>query len=271
MKKTGMIFVFAIFSILFLNFASAYFPGSLYLGRGGDLIDNIVIAGAPVLEALFGGYTESAGEFSSGEILFIKFLLFLIMFVVIQSVLKRVPAFKDNLAVIGILAVAIPLIAIRFMSANNMIYSVLLPYGTLGIALTTILPFMIFFWFIHQTGLHGTGRRVSWIFFTIVFLVLWANRTDEIGDIGNQIYAWTSLAMILVLIFDKQLHTYLELSQLKGFFSKADNIAIASLKAEYNNLKSSVGAASDKDIQKRLREIEKELKHYKIHTEVRIS
>jgi hypothetical protein len=181
------------------------------------------------------------------------------MFVVIQSVLKRVPAFKDKLAVIGILSVAIPLIAIRFMSANNLIYGVLLPYGTLGIALTTILPFMIFFWFIHQTGLHGTARRVSWIFFTIVFLVLWANRTDEIGDIGNQIYAWTSLAMILVLIFDKQLHAHMELDKLKKLFNDDRIARIADLKIEHHRLVTS-GRADDPDVKKMIEKVEKELK-----------
>lgn len=263
MKKTGMIFVFAFLSILFLNLVSAYSPyggGFYYLGRGGDVISNIVTAGAPILEVLFGNYTESIGDFSSGEILFMKLLIFLILFVILQTVLKKVDLFKDNLAVVGILAVSISLISIRFMSANNLFYGVLLPYGTLGIALTTILPFFIFFLFIHNTGMKGTGRRISWIFFVIIFLVLWANRTTEIGDIGNQIYLWTTISMIGVLIFDKQLHAYLELEKLKKMFSGTKDSQINGLKLKLHNLELLPLEKRDKRYNKEIDTVKKTLK-----------
>lgn len=262
MKKTRMFFVFTFLSILFLNFVSAYvYPQYYYSSR--NVIDNIITAGAPVLELLFGDYTGSTGEFSSGEMLFLKFLLFFMMFVIIQAVLKKIDMFKDNKAVIGILSVAIPLIAVRFMSANQLVYMILPAYGTLGIALTVILPFLIFFFFIHNTNLRGLGRRICWLFFITAFIVIWLNRADEVGTLGNQIYGWTIFVMALVAIFDKRLHSYLSLYELNKFFHHTDTSHIAGLKAEYRALKNTPDYATDKDIMKRLYEIEKELRTYK--------
>ena len=256
-----MIFVFAIFSILLLNLVSAYSPygwGFSYLGRGGDIVDNLVNAGAPVLELLFGGYTESVGDMSSGEMLFLKFLLFILMFVVIQAVLKKVDLFKNNLAVVGIISIAIPLISIRFMSANQLIYMVLPSYGALGIALTTILPFFVFFFFIHNTGMGSVGRKVSWAFFIIIFLVLWSNRTEEIGDIGNQIYFWTMIGMILIVWQDKRIHSYLEIGKFKKAFKTTDNAAAAALLTEYHNIK--ISGVKSPYTDARLKELEKQAK-----------
>ena len=262
MKKTGMIFTFAIFSILCLNFASAYFPGSLYLGRGGDIIDNIVTAGAPVLEMLFGGYTESVGEYSSGEILFIKFLLFLMMFVIIQTILKKIDLFKDNLAVVRILSVAIPLLSIRFMSANNLIYGIMLPYGTLGIVLTTILPFLIIFLGLHLSNAQGLARRIIWMCTITVYVVIWFNRAENISDLGNQIYFWLTVIMILMFILDKRIHSYFQMYETGKFIHNADQSHIASLHAEYLTLKNTPNYQQSKPIMKKLRDLEKELRSY---------
>jgi hypothetical protein len=215
MKKFRGFFIFAFSLVLLANLASAYnYPSYYYSSR--DIFDNIITAGAPILELLFGGYTESIGEFSSGEILFIKLLIFILMFVIIQVILKNMPFFEDNLTVIGILSVAIPLIAIRFMSANNLIYGIMLPYGVLGVALTTILPLIIFFFFVHNTTLHKTGRRIWWIFFLIIYLVLWLNRTDQISDLGNQIYSWVIVALIINIFLDGRIHAYIGLNTLKS-------------------------------------------------------
>lgn len=235
MKKFRGFFVCALFLVLFANLASAYiYPSYYYSGR--DILDNIITAGAPILELLFGDYTGSSEEFSSGEMLFLKFLLFILMFVIIQTVLKKVDIFKDNKAVIGILSVAIPLIAIRFMSANQLIYMVLPTYGTLGIVLTSILPLLIFFYFIHNTGMGTSGRKISWGFFTVIFLVLWFNKADQIGDIGNQIYFWTLIALIICIVFDGKIHSYFGLRTIKARMHETDEGATRELQMEYDRL-----------------------------------
>ena len=61
-----------------------------------------------------------------------------------------------------IVALIVSILSVRFMSENNFILGLLLPYTTLGVALITIIPFLIFAYGVHTTGLPGIGRKIAW-------------------------------------------------------------------------------------------------------------
>ena len=82
----------------------------------------------------------------------------------------------------------------------------------------------------------GAGRRLSWIFFGIIFFVLWIYQADKIGPIANQIYGWTMAAIVLIFIFDKNIHYYFKTWEISAFYKGANERTIASLQAEYLNI-----------------------------------
>lgn len=240
MKKSQVGIIFVLLMIFSVTMVSAYTYGNV-IGSSQDIINNILEAGAPIIEAILGDYTTNVGNFGYGEILFMKLIIFLILLAVIRTVLDKVPLFKGNTGVITVLAIGISIISVRFMSSSEMLYGVLLPYGAMGIAITTILPVLIFFFFVHNNGLGASGRRLSWIFFLIVFVTLWINRANDIGLIGNQIYGWSTVALIGVIFGDKQIHKYLEIDKLKKMFREDKQDLIADLVVKYKNLEPGIG------------------------------
>jgi len=225
----------AIFSVLFLlsivPLISAYSYGFFDLGQGSqDVVDAVTNFAAPLFSALIGDYY-------GGEFFFAKILLLILLFVIINAVLVKVDLFgKQNAGVSFIVSAVISILAVRFISDNDLSRFILLPYATVGIVITTILPLIVLFYFLHVTNMGSIGRRLSWIFFAIVFLSLWYSRRTEISDLGNQIYLWTAIVMGLVFIFDKKIHSYFAIHELSIFYKKASERHIAGLQAEYLNI-----------------------------------
>ena len=93
--------------------------------------------------------------------------------------------------------------------------AILLPYGALGVALTVFLPFLLYFFFVHQSNIGPFGRRVAWILFGIIFLAIWGMRRGDISEIGTYIYLGGILFVLASLIFDKSIHRYFGLSDFR--------------------------------------------------------
>jgi len=173
------------------------------------------------------------GPYSTNEFFLQKCLLLILMFVIINTILKKVKPFKKQAGVSFVIAGVISIISIRFMSDNQFINGILLPYGALGIALVTILPFMVWFYFIHATKMSGVGRRLSWILFGIIFISLFILRYPELSPFTRNIY-WAVLAGgVLAFVFDRGIQRYFFAHELNLFYRGAASKAVASLQAEY--------------------------------------
>ena len=222
----GSVIVFSL--VAMLNFTSA-----LYLGDMAYSVQNTITtvtnALTPFFQALFGSY-------NSTEFLFAKVLLFFMLIIIINAVLKKAEFFKDSKGTVQIISIVIPILSIRFLEDNQLINGILLPYGALGLGIMTILPLLIFFFFIHTTNMAGFGRRICWIFFIIIFLVLWNSRYDSIGELGNRIYGWTTVFVIAAFLFDRNVHNYFRTWELNIFYRKANQRTIAALQSEYINI-----------------------------------
>ena len=238
MEKRSCIILclFLVFGVIiqFMPFVSAY---SYYGGFGNfdlrtgseQLIQFITDFARPLFEGIIGDYSGS-------EFFFAKCLILILLYVVCASALKRVEVFKKNNGVIFIISAVISVLAVRFISENQLTLGILLPYGTLGVALTTILPFFIFTFFIQVSGMGGLGRRLSWLFFGIVFIVLWFSKSSEMAALSNQIYFFTLIGMIVAFIFDKQIHYYFKAWELSAFYKNSYDRTAAKLQAEYLNI-----------------------------------
>jgi signal transduction histidine kinase len=222
MKKGYLLgVVVALFGILLMNFASAYFYFPDFRSVTQSVIDSYVSVGEPILGALFGGYGWT------GFMLFERFLLFVLLISVIYVILGRIEFFENQRAVKWVISIIVPLIGIRFIDFD-WLSAILLQYQILALVLTSILPFILFFFFVHSIGKdYPVLRKISWIFFIGVYVGLW--NTAESGVQGS-VYFWTMVAAVLGLLFDKRIETWLMAKQ----FAKRERWQIDSEIARIN-------------------------------------
>lgn len=146
------------------------------------------------------------------EIIFAKLLLLAIILIVVYTVIKKVPTLGDNTATRWIVAVGVAILSVRYIP-EDFIRAILLQYSTLGVALTIFIPLIIFFFFIHESGLGYAGRRFGWLIFIISFMMLWAF-SDNLGD-ANWIYWIGIIFAIFALVFDTRIHRYFHLADFR--------------------------------------------------------
>jgi hypothetical protein len=174
------------------------------------VIDFITVILAPI----FG--TQSATNLAPGEVLFIKLLFFTILFLFVWSVAEQISLFSERKWAAVLVAIAVSVLATRFLAAPGWIETIMLPYGALGITISAIIPLIIYFYFVQATVENPTMRKISWIFASVVFMILYFMRAEEIGQIAGggfnpaNIYLITAIACIAFLLFDKTIQKTME-------------------------------------------------------------
>lgn len=191
MKKiSGSLFL----TLLSVSFASAADRLSEGLSKGmNQVLDIIKSFLGPFFSAILGG---------TGDVLFQKILFLVIILLTVQLIVKNMPVFKGdgnkNNVVIWIISVSISLLATRFMTVD-LLKTMLLPYTTLGVVLTSAIPLLIFFAFVQ--GQNRTIRKICWVLFGVTFLVIWSSRAADVGAI-SWIYFGTAMVSFFFLLFD---------------------------------------------------------------------
>jgi len=153
---------------------------------------------ANFIAALFGPFFGALLN-APPELLFENILLFFIIFGVTYMAVQRIEVLQTNDAVIWIVTISVSILAGRFISVE-MIYSVLLPYSALGIALSAFLPMLVGFFFVKDLE-QPILRRMFWILFCVVFAAMWDMRYFEAGPV-SWIYFWTAVVSFLFFLFD---------------------------------------------------------------------
>jgi hypothetical protein len=200
MNKRALLVLSLVFvSVIASGFASAYyFPDTRSLTQG--VIDNYVNIGEPILSAMFGGNGWT------GFMLFERFLLFIMLMSVIYVILERIPVFEGQKMVKWVVAIVVPLIGMRFVD-YEWLSAVITQYGMLVIIMGSVLPFIIFFYFVHSIGKdYPVLRKVAWIFFIGVYMGLWNTAGSELQ---GAVFFWTVVAAVLMLLLDKRIEMYL--------------------------------------------------------------
>lgn len=148
------------------------------------------------------------------EFLFAKILLFIIIFAVAFMALKKVPVFEEKRPILFLVTLCVSILAVRYLVVDSDFFrAILLPYGVLGAAITVFLPFLIFFMFVHTSGMGSFGRRAAWFVYASIFLVMWGY--SEYMASGNWIYYLGLGFVILSFIFDKNIHSYFQFGDFK--------------------------------------------------------
>ena len=256
-KRVMIIFILSLVLTLSINLISA--QNSLFnqidLKTGMQkIIDQAVGFFTPVFEVVIGDYSGS-------EFFFAKVLFLLLLLVVIYIILDKVPIFEGYRGVVMIVSLIVSILSVRFMSENDFIVGLLLPYTTLGIAITTIVPFLIFAYGIHVTGLPGIGRKMAWAFFGIIFIILWIYKSDQINPIGNQIYLWTIVLIGGMLIFDRRVHAYFRGADMKRFERVSVENEIANLQADLHRIMVNAGPSPSPEQKRTMERIRRRIRH----------
>lgn len=206
MKKRVLgLFLFSLLIISLLSFnVSASFEDDI-----NRYVEDYV---SPVASLLFGGFE---GE-NAGELLFVKILFFIIIFSVIYYAVKRIPNIGDNNLTLWGITVACSLIAIRYFSDPKLIEFLWLPQGVLGVTFATLLPFVIFFFFVQSFG-SSIIRKTSWAAFAVIYFMLALLRWDSlktdasfpIESIANLGWFYLAIAVLAIILIlgDKAIHS----------------------------------------------------------------
>ncbi len=188
--------LFGIIFILFMHSVSAYTDIRGYVQQSIDAFVGIV---EPILQTLFGGSNWNSAY------LFEKLLIYLILVPLVFLSLKNIPAFDSQRGVLKLIAFIVPLIGVRYLD-YAWIESILFQYQILAIALAGFLPFVLFFFFIHNIGAdHDIVRKIGWIFFIGVYFGLWSTAPE---GTYTDIYFWTMVAAVVFLLFDNTIQRY---------------------------------------------------------------
>ncbi len=204
MKSIGVV-VFAL--ILFaVPFASAEENFLDVIVAGADSFYQKIVQ--PFGQFLLGGKTVT------GEIFFAKLLLFILMLSVVWLVVGRFPLFSEKRKTGFVVAAIVSILSVRYIS-QDWLDTVILPYSVLGIALTSILPFVLYFFFVKDLPTKSM-RKIAWIFAFFVFVGLFIyrhspagispfavpGRTWKYGLDPTYVYLLTAVASLLILWFD---------------------------------------------------------------------
>jgi len=259
-KGNTLILLSAVFTVLVMSFVSAtfYFPDVRSITQG--VIDNYVNIGEPILSALFGGY----GGWT-GFLLFERFLLFILLVSVIYVILGRFELFEDYKMIRWLVAVIMPLIGMRFINYEQ-ISAVFGQYQVLAIALSSLLPFIVFFYFVHSVGKsYPHLRKILWVLFIAIYLGLWNTAQS---DFQGSLYFWTMAAAVLLLIFDRRIEMYLAKREIakRERWRVDDEIAKINRRIDDINEEIRMGRRTNpKEARKEIKELEQQKKDWERH------
>ena len=181
------------------------------IGIVGSVIDGVYQILKPVLEKVLVGETAGTDTF------LMKLLFMIIVFAVSWKVMEKMPVLSDTSWVPVVVGIAISLLSIRFMDAD-LIKTMLLPYTIYGVALTSILPFIIYFF--ATMDMNHTARKIAWIFFAVIFVFVYFTRQAELGATAIM-YLVAFVLAIIALLGDPLIHKI----RTKGKIEKIHNVA----------------------------------------------
>lgn len=196
MKKEGLILLIisltaVIISLIGIVSAQDFFGTDLQQGSN-LLIWWVQDIFGPIFAFLFG----------SSDYLFEKVLFFFLILSFSFIALRRFPPFKDDehTAALWVVTLAVALLSTRFLTESEFVQTILLSYTVLGVALTSGVPLIIFFFFVESFNT-GILRKVLWALFLVTFVGIWASRYTSTGRL-SWIYFFTGVAALIFLLFD---------------------------------------------------------------------
>jgi hypothetical protein len=230
MKKLNL-FILTTLAILAFPIISAQLIPGVNLEQGArDLINEAINFGTPFFEIVIGDYSGS-------EFFFGKILLLILLIIIIKNILDKTPIGENNRNASIVISLIVSILAIRFINENSFFEAIFIQYGVLGIAITTILPMVIFFYFVHNTKVGTFGRKIFWAIYAVTMTGIWISKSSEIPEVANWIYIIIITASVVFIFIDKNIHAYFGLADFKKFEKKQNREAILRAKERLHKLR----------------------------------
>lgn len=234
-------------------FASAYyFPQ--FRDMTESFLQSMVDLFQPFLQAVLGGYEWGP------DLLFERLLLFVLLVAIIFLILGNVPIFEDQgKRIRWLVAIIVPLIGIRFLDYAWLV-TIITQYQVLTIVLTSIIPFILYFFFLYSAAGEYPGvRKIGWILFIVVYFGLWSTVNYEAN---SSVYFWTMVVALVFLTFDSTIYGYYEKQKMKaaGNINKWQHIA--NIRRDIDEIAKSIsqGHIPSKDGERLIKKKQKQLK-----------
>lgn len=176
--KKGLAFLF----LLFLGFSLIASVSASELGDSvRNLVKQVEDVVTPIAQFAFGVDADT------WENLLVKTLIFVLLMIILVVALEKMPLFGNSSGIVWTIAVIIGILAMRLITTRTLLEFIWLPSGVVGMALVTLLPFVIYFYFV-ESFQGRTIRRTAWVLFAVIFVALALLRWDvlgkEVGKIG---------------------------------------------------------------------------------------
>jgi hypothetical protein len=153
---------------------------------------------------------------------FIKTLFFILVFIIIASLIELIPLFREKRFMGIIVALIVSTLAVFFLP-TSMMTSLVAPYSAMGVAFTSIIPFIFVFLFSKYMLVNKFLKNLVWFFFTIFLIILTVyDAINYPTQWFKWVYAIVSLLAIVMLYFNDALDRYMLGGKLEGVLTKAE-------------------------------------------------
>lgn len=193
MKRGIPIFIaFLLLSTLAISFVSAADEGT------DEIVESIKGFFTPILTALFG----------STENLFEELLFALLIIAFVYMALERVSVMRNNSFALWTSTIVIAVLVVRFIATEGLVELLLLPQGAMGIAMLTIIPFAIYFWFVEFGIDSRILRKFAWAVYGVVWAFIWYKQVyksaDPVLSQWGYIYLISAILAGILILLDSQ-------------------------------------------------------------------
>jgi hypothetical protein len=250
MKKG--IFIALLFAFLVsIDFVSAAFlPSVRFISQ--DLVYTVTDFFQPILYALFGGFATAY--------IFETLLLFIIILCLVYLALGKVELIASQKSIRWTITIVVALLSVRFWDYEWLI-TVFNTYKMLGIVLTSILPFIIYFYFLYNVaGDHGIIRKMGWLLWIVVYIGLWSS--SYVTDDTSMIYFWTFIVGAVCLIGDTTINRRLRLMHIVKNDENFKEREVSRLRHEIHQINQQIAAGTidPKFARSQIKELESHIK-----------
>ena len=212
-----------------------------------EVLEGIADVFKPISSAILGGV-------DTGEALFSKFLLFILVAMVIYTIVIVIPGFEGKTGIATVISIIVSILGVRFLITDNLINAILLPYGALFISLSVGIPLVIFFFALLRTE-NTLIRKAGWALYIAAFGVLGWMRIEDIGKAG-WIYIIAIILAFIFFLFDKTIQKMKIAGKIERSKASVQSIELRRALARLADLNQSLGRASS---QKEIGEIKKQI------------
>jgi len=224
--KIGLFFIILIFSCINVFAQQTYQEG----------INGFIVIIQNILGITF------AAIFNSSDFIFEKVLFLTILIAAVYSAAKKFPAFAENKAIIWIITISVSLLATRFLTEAQWVQAILLPYSVLGVVLLSVIPFIIFFYYVEMGVESEFLRRVCWILYAVVFIGIWWSRYPVIGQ-PAWIFIATAVIAILMMLFDRTIQGFFVRSAIRQGLRGKQTMELVKLQKQINEKRELLSSA----------------------------